>query len=144
MEINPNPAQVLTVETGESFFKVARRIQEQSARKIAFDNGEPIELNPDSEYSVMLFETTEVLTSQEFEALAPFLLGGIGQAVAAGVISADRITNLATAFTLPKQPPFPFDFPEGAGVKVFWDGTTTYRYEWVAPPVEEEESQIEE
>jgi len=140
MEINENHAQVLTAETGESFFKIAKRIQQQSARKIAFDDGTPIELNPNSAYSSCLLEMEdEVLTTAEFEALTPYLFGGIAQAVAAGVLSPTRIKGIATVMTLPKQPPFPFDFPEGAGVKVFWDGAHTYRYEWVAPPVEEEE-----
>ena len=135
MEINENQAQVLTAETGESFFKIAQRIQRDSARKIAFADGSPIEIDPNFDYPVILLRMTNELTPEEFGELTPYLLAGIGQAVTAGVITADRIQEIITAFTLSKQPPFPFDFPEGAGVKVFWEGTTTYRYEWEALPM---------
>jgi hypothetical protein len=137
MEINPNPAQVLTVETGESFFKVARRVQEQSARKIAHDNGKSIELDPDSEYSVCFLRMKKLLTPEQFYILkTEYFDPALKKAEKKGLIEEDQIEEIATAFSMPKQPPFPFDFPEGAGVKVFWDGTTTYRYEWIAPPIE--------
>jgi len=140
MEINENKAQVLTAETGESFQTVAKRVQMQSARKIAFDNGEPIELDPNSAHAVCILEMEdEVLSTAEFEELTPFLFGGIAQAVAAGVLSPTRIKGIATALTLPKQPPFPYPLPEGVSLNVYWEGSHTYRYEWVAPPVEESE-----
>jgi hypothetical protein len=138
MDINENPAQVLTPVTGESFIKIARRIQQQSARKIAYNNGKPIEIDPDTEYSVVLLGMTELLDTDGFNALMPFIGEAIEKATVAGVLAPGQIKSIATAFSIPKQPPFPFDFPEGAGRKVFVDGTWTFRNEWVAPPVEVE------
>jgi len=142
MEINENKAQVISANFGETFADVAKRVQINSARPIAFDSGKAIELDPESEYSVLLLKMPNgVLTTEEFDALTPYLFGGIGQAVEAGVITADRIDDIATIFTIAKQPQFIWDVPEGHSLKVYWDGMTTFRYALETDPALVQEEQ---
>jgi len=143
MDINENKALTISANFGETFADVAKRVQINSARPITFDNGTPIELDPESEYSILMLKMPEgVLTTEEFDALTPYLFGGIAQAVMAGVLSPTRIADIATIFTIAKQPQFTMEIPEGYSLKVYWDGMTTFRYALEADPVplpEEEE-----
>ena len=134
MDVNESKAQVVSVDFGRSFAEIAEDAQRRSVRRITFDDGKRVKLDPTKEYSIMLVETESLLSSEEFAAFAPYIRSGIVKAVADGVITKERIQNIATVFSIPKQPAFPFNFPEGAGVDTYIEGTVALRYEWVPPP----------
>ena len=113
--------------------------------------GEPIKLNPDSEYCFLLLELQRKLTEQEFGAIYTAIMGTIAQFEDAGHLPVGLVKEVSTPFDL-TPPPIPERFKEELGEEeehnTYVIGEIGYRLEKEKkpvsiPPVEEEEHEFD-
>ena len=109
ININPNPAQTTIVDTADNFTDFVNKVTERSQRELKFDNGNPIILEPDSEYATLLLKVSKIATPAQFSALLPYLMGGIVEATRAGAIPLGWLEDITTAFNI-VTPPVPKEY----------------------------------
>ena len=143
IEVIPHPAQKMTIRTRQTIEEWKKFVRMESASKILFGDGTPIRLDKGYQYSFMLMKMTQLLTTEQFFALKPFLDEGIEKAEAAGAIPEGIVKAIGTAFDVPDVPEIPEKFqdelPEGATIQFYFDGDKTCRAELVFPEPEPEE-----
>jgi hypothetical protein len=140
MDINPNPAQNVAVDTNETFSEFSTRIHDKRVLPLLFDNGEPITLNPESKYCVMAFELTDFATQEQFAVLFGTIYQAIKGAEDAGAIPKDWCKNVATLFNLtpPEVPQRYLEEVPGAKVRITWKGEQRFLIEREEPEKEDE------
>ena len=119
--INPSPAQRVRASATESFKNFAGRIGGETRQPVRFDNGNLVELKPDTEYCLMLLGCRKVLTKEQFKRFVPYLRGAVTQAIADGALEEDWYQSLATVRDFIPEP-IPESFLgdcENAGEEVY-------------------------
>lgn len=124
--INPNPAQPVTADVTETFEDFANKVQRTSHKPIQHGNGNPVELNAGSKYSVIALELAEIASVEQFTALMGIIMQSVGQATAAGVIAEGWFKGLTTLFDL-YPPAVPEEHQDEApNAKMFLCGETFF------------------
>jgi hypothetical protein len=111
--VNPNPAQVITADTTETFEDFVRRVYKTSKRLIRYGNGKPIELKPGGKYAVIALKLSEIATPAQFDALFRIIMQSVAEATETGVIPPDWFQNISTLFDL-YPPEIPEQFQDGS------------------------------
>jgi hypothetical protein len=145
-EVVTHPAQNIAVATAETFDQFTNRIYRSSKRQLRYKDGEPVELNPEWEYSFLMLGMTRLATPPEFEVLYTRIMTSIAQAEAAGEIPAGLVQSVATPFdvTPPKIPAqYIEELEEGAEMKTYLVGEVGFAVtkKFPEPVVEEEETE---
>lgn len=124
--INPNPAQPITADVTETFDDFAGKVQRTSHNPIQHGNGNPVELNAGSKYSVIALELAEIATTEQFAAIMGIIMQSVTQATQAGIIPEGWFKGITTLFDLyPPAVPEPYQ-EEGYQTKMFLCGETFF------------------
>jgi len=109
--------------------------------------GDPIKLNPDSEYSFLVLEMQRRLTEQEFGAVYMAIMGTIAAFEDQGHLPKGLIKEVGTPFDL-IPPAIPAEYTEELSenevINTYVVGDIGYRLEKELKPIEEEEEEEEE
>ena len=136
--INPNPAQTITADTTETFTDFANKVFKSSKRPIRHGNGQPVELETDSTYSVVLLKLSEIATPQQFAALLGIIMQGVAEATAQEIIPEGWLQHIATPFDL-HTPAIPERYIDNEHEhKIFLTGEMQYVLTRECKPEEEE------
>ena len=128
-EVIEHPAQSLAFETGETFSQFADRVYRQSKRPLQYSDGAMIELDPELQYSFMMFGMTRLLTPEEFAAVYEAMMTALAKAEKKGTVPAGLIKTVATPFdVMPPRIPDSFvdGLEEGAVIKTYLVGDTGF------------------
>ena len=127
IKIIQHPAQSNSVNADETFDEYVKRIR-RARKEIRFGDGTPIVLEPGKVYSTLMLKMPRLLLTEEFAGLVPYVMGAIKQAEADGVIPADSVESIATAFdiTPPVIPQRFFDEDPAAEIAVHFAGLTGF------------------
>ena len=100
INVNPNPAGVITADTTTVFSDFVNKVAKESYRSIAFGNGNSIELEPDSAYTLLKLKVSAIATTEQFNGLLPYLMQGVVEATKAGIIPEDWLQDITTALDI--------------------------------------------
>ena len=126
MNVNPNPAQQITVNLETTFEDFKNQVFKKSKRPLRHGNGQLIELAPDAVYTTVLLKVKYLLSAEKFNVLEGIIGLSIMQAVMDGVIEPDWFQGLATPLDL-HTPAIPEQYQDdNHDIKIYLVGETGF------------------